>query len=258
MKYLPLILRNLGRNKLRRALTGAAIVLAVVLVCFLLTMPAGLNVILAQTANNVRISVHHKAGIVYPMPFAFVHKVRTVPGVVGADEETWFGGAFDEAGHVTFPNFAVEPEHVGACVAGLPHRADAARDSSATATGAIVGQQTMRKYGWKIGQRITLRSTVWPVTLDVPHRRRDRQPRRRSSGSTASTSTRRLKRRPATALGIAGMIWVRAADPAPVNGIMREIDDDVAQQRRPRPPCETEKPSSRTSSARCRGSSPSS
>jgi len=112
MKFLPLVLRNLLRNKLRTALTGAAIGLAVLLVCFFLTMPAGIDVFLSQIASNVRVSVHHKGGLVYMMPFAYVNKIRSVPGVVGADGVLWFGGAFEEEGHVTFPSFAIEPEHV--------------------------------------------------------------------------------------------------------------------------------------------------
>ena len=84
MKFLPFVLRNLGRNKLRTALTGGAIGLAVLLVCFFLTMPAGIDVFLSQIASNVRISVHHKGGFVYAMPFAYVNKIRAVPGVAGA------------------------------------------------------------------------------------------------------------------------------------------------------------------------------
>ena len=39
MKYAGLVLANLGRNRLRTALTGGAIMLAVLLVCVQLTMP---------------------------------------------------------------------------------------------------------------------------------------------------------------------------------------------------------------------------
>ena len=41
------------------------------LVCFFLTMPAGIDVFLSQVASNVRVSVHHKGGLVYQMPFAY-------------------------------------------------------------------------------------------------------------------------------------------------------------------------------------------
>ena len=71
MKWLGFIRANLGRNKLRTALTGAAITLAVALVCMLLTMPEGLNSLLDNLTSNTRISVHNKAGVVYSMPYAF-------------------------------------------------------------------------------------------------------------------------------------------------------------------------------------------
>src|SRR5262245_63816581 len=114
MKYLGLIRANLGRNKLRSALTAGAVTLAVVLVCLLLTMPAGMDTMIEKIASNTRISVHNKAGVVYPLPYAFTRKVRQVDGVVAAAAFTWFGGAYEEAGRVTFPNFAVEAEHVNA------------------------------------------------------------------------------------------------------------------------------------------------
>src|SRR5439155_1477349 len=114
VKYARLVLANLGRNKLRTALTGGAIMLAVLLVCVLLTMPAGLDAFLNNIASNTRISVHNKAGLVYAMPYAFTRKVRQIDGVAAACAFVWFGGAFEEAGRVTFPNFAVEVEHVGA------------------------------------------------------------------------------------------------------------------------------------------------
>ena len=94
MKYLGLIGANLRRNKLRTALTGGAIMLAVALVCMLLTMPAGLDALLNNITSNTRISVHNKAGIVYSMPYSFTRKVRQVDGVAAASAFVWFGGAF--------------------------------------------------------------------------------------------------------------------------------------------------------------------
>src|SRR5262245_15819432 len=98
MKYLGLIRANLGRNKLRRARVGGAIMLAVTLVWLLLAMPAGLDALISSIASNTRIGVHNKAGIVYSMPYAFTRKVRQVDGVAAAAAFTWFGGAFEEQG----------------------------------------------------------------------------------------------------------------------------------------------------------------
>ena len=91
MKYLPFIWRNLTRNKVRALLTAGAIALAISLVCLLRTMPDGLNLMLEYFASNTRVSVHAEAGLVYPMPYSYVGKVRSVPGVDAAASWTWFG-----------------------------------------------------------------------------------------------------------------------------------------------------------------------
>jgi putative ABC transport system permease protein len=240
VKYLGLIWANLGRNKLRTALTGGAIMLAVVLVCLLLTMPAGLNAILDHVANNARISVHARGGLVYQMPYSFTRKVRQIDGVAAAVAQTWFGGAFEEAGRVTFPNFAVEPEYVGAVYPDYPIAPEQLADFQRYRDGAIAGRQIMRKYGWKIGDRITLRSTAWPVNLDlriVGEIASDRAP---MLWLTREYLDQALKAVGRPGLGTVGIIWVRATDANRVNSIMRQIDE-MSRNSEYETACETEK-----------------
>jgi len=119
MKFFPFVWRNLLRNKLRSLLTGAAIALAIALVCILRTMPAGFDNFLDALATNTRISIHNTAGIVYSMPYAYLSRVRSVPGVNAAVSWTWFGGAVDKDKGVTFPNFAVDADAIGVVFADL-------------------------------------------------------------------------------------------------------------------------------------------
>jgi putative ABC transport system permease protein len=225
VKYVGLVLANLGRSRLRTGLTGGAVMLAVLLVCLLLTMPAGLDAFLDNIASNTRVSVHNKAGLVYPMPYAFTRKVRQVDGVVAAVGMVWFGGAFEEAGRVTFPNFAVEVEHVGAVYPDYGITAQQLADFQRYRDGAIAGRQTMRKYGWKLGDRVTLRSTVWPVALDFRIVGEIPDDRASLFWMNREYLDQALKAQGRPGLGIVGIIWVRASDPALVNGIMRTVDD---------------------------------
>jgi putative ABC transport system permease protein len=224
VKYLGLIRANLGRNKLRSALTAGAVTLAVVLVCLLLTMPAGMDTMIERLASNTRISVHNKAGVVYPMPYSFTRKVRQVRGVAHAVSWTWFGGSYEEEGQVTFPSFAVEAEHIGLVYPDYNIPPEQLADFQRYRDGAIVGRQTMRKYGWKIGERVTLHSSVWPVELDfrivgeIPNERAPHFWLNREYLDQA------LKAQGRDGLGIAGVIWVRVEDPNRVNAIMRQID----------------------------------
>ncbi len=224
MKYFGLIRANLGRNKLRSALTAGAVTLAVVLVCLLLTMPAGMDTMIEKLASNTRISVHNKAGVVYPMPYSFTRKVRQLDGVAAAVSWTWFGGSYEEEGQVTFPSFAVEVDHIGAVYPDYKIPPEQLADFLRYRDGAIVGQQTMKKYGWKIGDRVTLQSAVWPVKLDfrivgvIPN---ERAPHFWLNREYLDQALKAVGR---PGLGIAGVIWVRVNDPNRVNAIMREVD----------------------------------
>jgi putative ABC transport system permease protein len=223
IKYLPLVWKNLGRNKTRSILTGAAIALAIVLVCMLRTMPAGLDYFLDQIAKNNRISVHNKAGIVYSMPYSYLQKVRAVPGVVEATSWTWFGGAFEEEKGVTFPNFAVNPETVGVVYEDLALDPQALEDFMRYRDAALVGGQTLKQYDWKVGDLITLKSTVFPVELTfriVGKLGNERDPR--------LWFQREYLDQALQAAGVQfdqiGTVWARIDDPARVNEVMSRID----------------------------------
>jgi len=223
IRFLPLVWRNLGRNKVRSLLTGSAIALAIALVCVLRTMPVGLDNFLSTIAKNTRISVHNEAGIVYPLPYSYLQKVRGVPGVVEATTWTWFGGAFEVEKGVTFPNFAVDAETVGAVYGDLgiaPEQLEAfRRQRDAT----LIGRLTLQKYGWKIGDRITLKSTVFPVDLElqivgeIPIAADPRAWIQREYLSQA------LEAR-GVSFDAVNMVWARVDDADRVNEVMRTID----------------------------------
>jgi putative ABC transport system permease protein len=225
MSYTRLVIANLGRNKLRTALTGCAIMLAVLLVSLLLTMPNGMDAIIARATSNTRISVHHKGGLAYVLPYSFTRKVRQIDGVAGAMATMWFGGAFEEVGKVTFPNFSVEPENVEAVFPDYDIDPQQVADFQRYRDGAIVGRQTMKRYGWKIGDRVTLHSTAFPLSLDF-----------RIVGEIPANENpifwlsreyvdQALRARGGSGLGIVGTIWVRVDDPERVNDVMRTVDD---------------------------------
>jgi putative ABC transport system permease protein len=223
IRFLPLVWRNLGRNKTRSLLTASAIALAIALVCLLRTMPAGLDTFLDTIAKNNRISIHNKAGIVYTLPYAYLQKVRSVPAVVQAVSWTWFGGAFEEEKGVTFPNFAVDVEGLGVVYEDEGIAPQALADFQRYRNAALVGRQTLERYGWKVGDLITLKSTVFPVQLSF-----------RIVGAMGSERDPRLwfqreyLEQALDAQGISfdqlGMIWARVDDPDRVNEVMANVD----------------------------------
>jgi len=219
VKFFPLVFRNLLRNKLRTALTGGAIGLAMLLVCFFMTMPGGIDRLLSEVSSNVRISVHNKGGVVYSMPYAYVQRVRSLPGVAAVNGEVWFGGAYEEEGRITFPSFALEADSIHAVWPDYGIDPLALEKFRRQRDAAIVGRETMKKYGWRIGQQVSLVSTVWPVTLtfhivgEIPKERAPHFWLQREYLAQAMEAQDRT-------LDTVGTIWVRVADPAVVPRVM--------------------------------------
>lgn len=225
MKFLPFIWRQLTRNKLRTALTAGAIGMAVALVCLLLTMPAGMDALLDDVASNSRIVVHNEAGLVYPLPYSHLQKIRAKQGVVGAASWTWFGGAFREEKGVEFPNFAIEPDPIGVVWEDWGIDAKQLEEFRRNRDGALVGRMTLQSNGWKIGDLVTLKSTIFPLDLqfrivgEIPS---DRAPHFWFQREYLDQA---LRAATGNGLDFLGTVWVRVDDPARIGPLMREIDE---------------------------------
>jgi putative ABC transport system permease protein len=220
-----LLRANLGRNRLRSALTAAAIALATLLVCLLLTMPAGLELFLERAASNTRISVVNRAGLVYSLPISLANRVRALPGVADAMAVVWFGGSFEEEGRVSFPSFAVEAKHVGGTYPDYEIPAEVLADFERYRDGMLVGPATLERYDWKPGDRVTLRSNLWNVALDLRIVGEIPQPGSPVVWIQREYLEQALRARLGANLGAAGLIWVRAQDAGSVQPVMDAIDD---------------------------------
>ena len=222
MKFLPLVWRNLMRNKLRSLLTGGAIMLALAMVCVLRTMPEGFDTLVDRLAGNSRVSIHNSAGIVYSMPYAYLARVKAVPGVMEAVSWSWFGGAVDVDKGVTFPNFAVDANEYGKVFEDRDIAPEALEHFRTHRNGALVGSRTLERHGWKPGDQITLSSTVYPLTLSfeisgvIPGDQTFFFPR------VYLEEALKAQHIPADQLG---MIWARVDDVDRVPAVMKQVDD---------------------------------
>ncbi len=228
MSWPRLVWKNLFRHPLRTCLTMLSIALSIFLVCAVLSLPAAVGSVIDRVASNVRVSVHHEAGLTYFLPYAYLAKVRNLPHVVAVNHYTWFGGVYDEPRNM-FPNFAIDPDNIGGVWPDYGIDPKAIERFRKTRHGALVGEQTMRKFGWRVGQNITLRQSAWGVDLTfeivgvIPA----------ASGNAVvmwfhhKYLEESLVARPGFPMGglpIVGMIWVRADRPENVDQVMHAVD----------------------------------
>ena len=225
MTYFRLVHRNVTRNRSRAALTALSIGLSIFLICAVLTLPEGFRSLLDRVASSTRVSIHNKAGLTYFLPYSALQKVRAMPGVEAATSFTWFGGIYDQPKNM-FPNFAIDVDVAANVWPDYGIDPQALEDFRRYRDAALVGYQTMRTFGWQLGDRITLRGTVWPVDLDL--RIVGIMPEGKGNPVMLWFSRIYLEevvRAKGLSADMIGMIWARISDASAVEPVMRRVDD---------------------------------
>lgn len=160
MKFLHLTWSNLKRKKLRTILTLLSIVVAFVLYGFLCaTKQALVGGVSLEGAN--RLVVRHKVSIIQLLPESYKARMLRIPGVDGAAHLTWFGGSYQD-GKYFFAQMPVVPEEFLPLHPEFLLTEEAKQNWARTRTGAVVGRKTADKLKWKVGDRVPIRSPIWP------------------------------------------------------------------------------------------------
>ena len=159
MKFLPLIWAGIRRKLSRSILILAQVIIAFTLFGVLQGMSSAVQHILDSTHGD-RLYVSNRLRFGFPLPISLVERLKTTPGVAGVAYQFRFGGTYQRADQQV-PIAATDIETYLPMFPELqlqqPHALDAMKH---TRDGALVGGVTMRKYGWKVGQRITLQAPL--------------------------------------------------------------------------------------------------
>lgn len=161
------ILKNALRNKRRAALTILSVAVSCALLVTLLTLERELTVPPESQGASLRIIVRNKVSLAQPLPAKQLAAIERIPGVVAVSPFTYFGGNFREETVTSFAQFAVDPARFqGILVEGR------ISDGSYEAfvkdrTACLVGADTIRRYGLKVGERMRFTGTYYPVDLDL-------------------------------------------------------------------------------------------
>lgn len=160
LQFLPLIFANLRRRKARTLFTLLAIAVAFLLYGLLAAVKNGFEASV-NLAGEDRLITMQKVSIVQPLPLSYEERIASVPGVRLVTHETWFGGRYqNERSIITI--YPVPPETFLAMYPEYLLPRDAAARWLRDRTGAIVGRTLARRYGWRVGGRIPIRSDVFP------------------------------------------------------------------------------------------------
>jgi putative ABC transport system permease protein len=163
MFVLKLIVRNALRHRLRTLLTVVGLLIAVVAYGLLQTVVdawyAG-----AQAASSTRLVTRNSISLVFPLPLSYEARIRSVEGVTTVARANWFGGIYQDPKKF-FAQFAVSANYLDLYpefVLPQTQRQAWLRDRK----GCIVGRQLADLYGFKVGDVLPLRGTIFPGTWE--------------------------------------------------------------------------------------------
>ncbi|MEP0844972.1 MAG: ABC transporter permease, partial [Phycisphaerae bacterium] len=167
MLRLAYLYRNLARNKLRTLLTVAAVALPIMIYVLSMAVVDGVERFLDNASRQLRLAVTHKTSLINPLPAGYRKKIEaldpTGARLLSVCGLRWLGGKIPDDPRplstlacehdtfvATFPEYRLTPDEIAAWL----------RDRRAV----IVGSATARRFGWKVGDRITVNPSLPPYT----------------------------------------------------------------------------------------------
>ncbi|HET6373561.1 MAG TPA: ABC transporter permease [Candidatus Polarisedimenticolia bacterium] len=220
-QLLLLMAKNCVRNPLRTVLTVAGIAVGVIGFGFLQTVLTAYYVG-AEASSPNRLVTRHRVSLFNLLPLAQRDKIAQVSGVTGVSYGMWFGAYYQtpekffaqfacDPGYIElYPEFIIPPDQKAAWLNDLQ--------------GAVVGRKLAKRFGWKVGDRITLIGTFfagnWDFIIDAIYDGRDR-----NTDETAMFFHWKLLDERINHRSIVGWYLVGISDPSATGRISKEIDD---------------------------------
>lgn len=167
MKFLPFLIRNVFRNRRRTLLTVTSIAVSLFLVATLLTVLSELNEPPTTPDSALRLITRHKVSLANILPIAHRQKIASVPGVKAVVGSMWFGGVYKDPSNF-FPQFSLTTDHMFEVYGDDIRLIEAEKQAFLKdRTGCIAGRKLAKRYNWKIGEKIFLKGTIFPVDAEL-------------------------------------------------------------------------------------------
>jgi putative ABC transport system permease protein len=154
MKFIALVLKSAKRSKRRTLLTVMSVAIAVFLFASLRAVLDGFNAG-AEASSSTRIVTIRSTSLIFSMPTSHSEAIRNTPGVQDLTWANWFGGIYKDPQNF-FANFAVDPESYLRLYPEVLLTPEERKAFLEDRTGCIVGDGLAKRYGFKVGDRITL------------------------------------------------------------------------------------------------------
>ena len=98
---------------------------------------------------------------VIPLPMSYAQRLKSVPHVTEVTWANWFGGKYGD-GKDFFAQFAIDPESYLKMYPEFVIPEEQKQAFFKERSAALVGEGLIKKFGWKLGQNVTIQGTIFP------------------------------------------------------------------------------------------------
>ncbi len=218
MGYVNLIWKNMVRNRRRTLLTVLSIALSLFVLSTLMTVLTELNREPEGEDTHLRLVVRRASSLGDPLPEAYGDKLKRVPGVRMVSALTWFGGIYIDEGNF-FANFGSDPETLFPVFPENRIPQEQLKAFQKERTAAVAGRKLVERFKWRLGDRIVLQGTIYPVDLEFVLRGIYT-----GTDETAFFFHRAYLEEALGRPGKVGTFWLKAASPADIPRIIDAVD----------------------------------
>ncbi len=162
------IVRNTFRNKRRSLLTMVSISFSLLLLTLMICIWRSFYVDQVAPEASRRLIIRDRVSLAFFLPAYYREKIRAVPGVTSVVPMTWFGGRYiDDRPQHFFAQLGTDPDEYLKVASDKIMPPEQLKAWQQDRTGAIVDVTLANKYGWKIGDKITLQQNIFPTNLEL-------------------------------------------------------------------------------------------
>ena len=165
MTIASFIAKNALRNKRRAMLSILSVAVSLFLLVALQVVLREITLPPEDVGAALRVAVRNKISLANPLPARQLAIIERVPGIDAVSPFTWFGGKYKNEENMTFAQFAMDAKKLRHIFGEAKMSEAEYRDFEETKDSCILGKLTANKYKLKVGDRITLDSTIYPCAL---------------------------------------------------------------------------------------------
>ena len=160
MKYLGFVWASLWRKKTRALLTLLSLLMAFLLFGLLQALSAFFSAGVDFVGAS-RLIVQSRVSFTDPLPLRLLPQIQAVPGVKAVHHDQWFGGVWGEREQIIA--FASNPRTLRPVYPEWVMTDAEWAAFANTKTGAIIGRNLANQKGWKVGDKLPLKSNIFPM-----------------------------------------------------------------------------------------------